>query len=162
MALITKQVLVCNKCGTEVTNGSSNVTILGEDFYFCDECLERLLNWVTPVSELNEATPVSKNEVVVEKTTTSVSREKGQRFSATNVRWDEYNIDKVLTMVEQGMGNEDIGKALCTSSASIMCLLSRIKYSKPGTEKYPYRERFLNITRKRGRHAMHMEKEGDD
>ena len=164
MALITKQVLVCNKCGKEVANGSPNMTILGEEFYLCDECLERLLNWVSipTVQEVDLDKLAAKlNQAPEPKVvTTQTPREKGKRFSTTNVNWDDYNIDKVLTMVEQGMCDEDIGKAMCTSTASIMSLLNRIRRSTPGTDKYKYsyRDRLLKVTRKRGRHAVHMKK----
>ena len=167
MALITKQVLICNKCGKEVANGASNMTILGEEFYLCDECLERLLNWVSrpTIQEIDLDKLAAKLDTPsqdIVKKPTGVTREKGQRFSSTNVLWDDYNIDKVLTMVEQGMTNRDIGSVMCTTEGSIVCLLNRIKHSNPGSEKYPYRDRLLKVTRKRGRYANHIKKEGDD
>lgn len=164
MALITKQLLVCNKCGKEVADGSPNMTILGEEFYLCDECLERLLNWVSQptIQEIDLNKLAAKLDTPPQDTFKKPKSSTRERFSSTNIIWDEYNIDKVLSMVEKGMTNADIGSIMCTTEASIMCLLNRIKYSKPGSEKYPYRDRLLKVSRRRGKNAKHIKKEGDD
>lgn len=150
MALITKQVLVCNKCGNEVENVSANTTILGEEFYFCDECLERLLNWVSrkPVTD-DEAVRIAKQWIAEKESTTEPETEKvkGKRFSSVNTTWDEYNLEKLLTLLESGVTDGEIGKELCVSQASISSVLHRIRNSFPGEEKYKYKERVLKIHR---------------
>ena len=160
MALITKQVLVCNKCGNESENVSSNVTILGEEFYFCDECLERLLNWVSrkPVTD-DEAVRIAK-QVIAERESTEPEQEKvkGKRFSSVNTTWDEYNLEKLLALLESGVTDSEIGKELCVSQASISSVLYRIRNSFPGQEKYKYKERVLKIHRSKS----HRRKAGDE
>lgn len=160
MALITKQVLICNKCEKEAVGVTSNVTILGEEFYFCDECLERLLNWVSrkPMSD-TEVVAVAKQFIAERESSTQTVIEKSHTpRSKSYVKWDDYNIDRLLSLREQGYGYDHCAKALGTTNASILSILHHIRDAKVGTEKYPYRQRLLDM----GKVIGTRKKEGDN
>ena len=142
MALISKQVLVCNKCEKEAVGATSNVTILGEEFYFCDDCLERLLNWVSrkPMSD-TEVVAVAKQFIADTEKTSHAPRAK------TYTKWDDYNIDRLLSLREQGYSYDHCAEALGTTYASIMNVLHHIRDAEVGTDKYPYKQRLLSMGR---------------
>lgn len=160
MALISKQVLVCNKCGKEAVEVTSNVTILGEEFYFCDECLERLRNWVSrkPMSDTEVVAMAKRFIAERESSTQTVTKKPHAPRSKSYVRWDDYNIDRLLSLREQGYGYDQCAEALGTTNASIMNILQHIRDAKVGTEKYPHRQRLLDM----GKVIGTRKKEGDN
>ncbi len=138
MALITKQILVCNKCGASKESVESNVTILGEPFYFCDDCLETMLNWVSrQIPKVDETVPEKSEEQ-------TVVTSKNKR-SASYMSWDEYNIDRLLSLREIGYTYSECAKALGTTTASVMCILNKIRAAKVGDNHYPYQKRLLDM-----------------
>lgn len=161
MALIKKTVLACNKCGKEAET-AANVTILNEEFYLCDDCLERLIRWVTtpsePAYEPEQTIGVTNGEGAQE--TKNVFDENGvpketqhrshAPISKTNFLWDDYYIDKLLTLREQGNSYEACAKSLGTTCASIMNVLHRIREAEVGHPRYPHKARLLALGRIRG------------
>ena len=161
MALISKQVLVCNKCEKEAVGVSANVTILGEEFYFCDDCLERLLNWVSrkPMSEA-EVVAVAKQFVAErEPSTQTVTETSHAPKSKTYFKWDDYNIDRLLSLREQGYSYDGCAEALGTTSASVMNIVTRIRSATVGSNLYTYQARLLSMGRVFGTRKT---KEGDN
>lgn len=161
MALISKQVLVCNKCEKETVGVSSNVTILGEEFYFCDDCLERLLNWVSrkPMSD-TEVVAVAKQFIAErEPSTQTVVKLSHAPRVKTYYNWSDYNIDRLLSLREQGYSYDRCAEALGTTCASVMNVLHHIRDAEVGTDKYPYKQRLLNMGRVVG---ARKKKEGDN
>ena len=149
MALISKQVLVCNKCEKEAVGVSANVTILGEEFYFCDECLERLLNWVSrkPMSD-TEVVAVAKQFIAErEPSTQTVIKKSRAPKTKTLYKWDDYNLDRLLSLREQGYSYDGCAEALGTTSASVMNILNRIRNATVGSNWYPYQARLLSMGR---------------
>ena len=149
MALISKQVLVCNKCEKEAVGVTSNVTILGEEFYFCDECLERLLNWVSrkPMSD-TEVVAVAKQFIAErEPSTQEVVKPSHAPRATTYYNWSDYNIDRLLSLRECGCSCDRCAKELGTTSASVMSILNRIRRSTVGSNLYQYRARCLDVSR---------------
>ena len=159
MALITKQVLVCNKCGKEVENGTSNVTILGEEFYFCEDCLEKLIRWATTKSEVRDEPVVESKPVPeikqVEKPTEYVHPD-GR--PTTYVQWDEYNLNKLLDLWGQNLTMKQCATSFKTGWGSIAKMLTRIRQATPGTTLYPYQARLNRLDTMR----RNPKKEGDD
>lgn len=138
MALITKQILVCNKCGASKESVEPNVTILGEPFYFCDDCLETMLNWVSrQIPKVDETVPEKSEEQ-------TVVTSKNKR-SASYMHWDDYNIDRLLSLREQGYSYDGCAESLGTTNASVMCILSKIRSATVGSNLYPYQARLLSM-----------------
>ena len=165
MALIKRQILVCNRCGKEELDGRPNVSVLDEAFYLCDACLGGLLDYITDNTKVlaDECTIAEPDDndyyetyaVVPEPDKETVYqplfREKYQHKYSTNLKWDDVNVDKVLTMVETGRTNEYIAKSMGTTVPSIDNILGRIRHAKAGSDLYPYKARLLAIKRMRGR-----------
>ena len=150
MAIITKSVLICNKCGKETEATGANVNILGEDFFLCDECLERLINWVSRA-------PLSDDEVI-QLAKDMVSEEKPEKKShamksKTKFVWDDYNIDRLLSLREQSYSYAECGKSLGTTEASVMNVLGKIRTAEVGYPKYPYKARLKAMGRVGGKNG---------
>ena len=171
MALIKKNILVCNKCGKEA-EASSNMTILGEEFYLCDKCLERLINWLTvksePVKEdkpnvqeefsqlVNECFGEDEKKVSCQETKSTYVAPSGR--PTTYIQWDEYNINKLLDLWGQNFTGKQCAAQFKTGWGSVAKILTRIRQATPGTTLYQYQSRLnrLDIMRK------NPKKEGDN
>lgn len=140
MALITKSLVLCNKCGKESESGATNVTILGEEFYLCDECLERLIRWVTtqPADEEEDETP----------STRVIPRVPSTRGRHTWSKWDDDRLRKLIQYKNDGLEDRDIAEALAVTPASVRIRLSVIRNAKVGDNMYPYKGLLVNANQK--------------
>lgn len=155
MALIKKSILVCNKCGNEA-EAEANMTILGEEFYLCDKCLERLINWMSlNPTEFNQKTCErfirEHEEKKVEEKPKNVFNENGipeyvkpEQWS-TYTTWDDYNIDKLLNLWGQNLPMLKCATAFKVSRNSICNIFHRIRKSTPGSDLYKYHDRLERI-----------------
>lgn len=154
MAIITKSVLICNKCGKETEATGANMSILGEDFFLCDECLERLINWVSraPLSD-DEVIQLAKDMVGEKKPEKEEKPEKKSHAmkSKTKFVWDDYKIDNLLSLREWGYSYAECAMALGTTEASVMNVLTKIRTAEVGYPKYPYKARLLAMGRVGGK-----------
>lgn len=164
MALIKKNILVCNKCGKEA-EASSNMTILDEEFYLCDKCLERLINWLTVKSEpVKEDKPSVQKEFFGEEEKKVSWQETQPTYVApsgrptTYIQWDEYNINKLLDLWGQNLTGKQCAAQFKIGWGSVAKILTRIRQATPGTTLYPYQARLerLDLMRK------NPKKEGDN
>lgn len=141
MALITKTMVTCNKCGKETVWDGANVIVLDEEFYLCDECLERLLNWLSVKTE-----DTSKPTITFERKTEN--KDTGKR--APYVMWDEYNLNKLLDMLGQNKSTAECAEAFCVSANALRHLFYRIEHAEVGSMLYQYKSRLerLNMMRR--------------
>ena len=125
MALIKKNVLLCNKCNKE-SEADPNVIILGEEFYLCDDCLERLVQWITTKPDLIE---FEKKEIT-------------HKRPKTYFQWDDYNIRKMIGMINDRMTRQEIADKFCVTKGAIAHIINRINLAKPGSTLYQYQKCF--------------------
>lgn len=156
MALITKTIVACNKCGKEVVWDGSNVRVLDEEFYLCDDCLERLINWLTVKSEPVVEEP--KNIEVKEEVKEKVSRRETlptfvpNGRPSTHIQWDEYNINRLLDMWGHNYKLRECGAVFKVGISGINKMLVRIREAQPGSNLYPYQARLKRLdTMRRGK-----------
>lgn len=160
MSIITKPVLVCNKCGKDVAYAKANVTILDEEFFLCDECLDKLLSWFSLSDEEKVERVISSPqavETVLEmaqelKKSEDVFDENGvpkdtkphkshAPLSATQFKWDDRYIDQLLTYREQGYDYAKCAKVMGVTVPSITSVLRGIRHAQVGSDKYKWRAR---------------------
>ena len=133
MALITKQILECNKCGHREENAEANLNIFGEDFYLCDDCLENVVNWISkPINHTSRTrTDEPKHKLVP----------KHKPWS----RWDEHRIDVLYNYLSTGWTIEYIAERMGTTKSSVFNMISRIRNSTPGDNLYPHKQKFEEV-----------------
>ena len=145
MALIKKSILVCNKCGKEV-EATANVTILGEEFYLCDDCLERLIRWVTVQSKQEADEPTTEKPE---------KNERPPEYTAPKARptvytqWDDYNVGKLLDMWGQNYTLKQCATAFKLSVSGVNKVFVRIRQATPGTALYQYQARLNRLDKMR-------------
>ena len=189
MSLIKKFVMVCNKCGKEsqVTNATeSNVNILGEDFFLCDDCLYYILDAINgksipivdepglkmsiksygiPVDPLKQAVkkPLKsdpdqdeKDKIEFEELTDWGSDDEPTKKivpdldpkvskKADYIRWDDYEIEKIVECFKQGMTLKEISIKRKLTHSQIQNLVHRIKNAKPDSKYYIWKCKYGDI-----------------
>lgn len=176
MSLIKKFVMVCNRCGKEsqVTNATeSNVNILGEEFFLCDDCLYYILDVINgksiPVIDEPDlkmsikryGTPIDKNDpdqdeqdkIEFEELTDWGSDDKPAKKLVPDfdplssekreyIKWDDYEVEKVMELKEQGMTWKDIGVIRKLTRPQLQQLAVRIRSAKPGSKYYTWKLKY--------------------
>lgn len=179
MSLIKKFVMVCNRCGKEsqVTNATeSNVNILGEEFFLCDDCLYYILDVINgksiPVVDEPDlkmsikryGTPIDKNDpdqdeqdkIEFEELTDWGSDAKPVKDKTSDfdpktskkveyIKWDDYEVEKVMNLREQSMTWDEIGVILKRTHSQLEGLASRIRTAKPGSKYYNWKLRYNDL-----------------
>lgn len=129
MALITRTIISCNKCGAEAQGdyAAQIVQALGDEYYLCDDCMLRLLNWLSvPV----DTAPVRPSNV------DSGARVKPYSYT----KWDEDRLQKLFDLRASGETWTSCAQALAVSKSAIYSVLDRIKNAKPGYDLHKWQK----------------------
>ena len=87
------------------------------------------------VIDINNLEPIPVVEVK------PVTNEKKPR-STTNIKWDEYMVDKLFGLLRNGKTHEEAAEYLGTTLYSVQNILSKIRNGKSGDNYYPYRRKY--------------------
>lgn len=145
MALIKRVIVSCNKCGAE-SNGdytSQLVNVLGEEYYLCDECTLRLLNWLSTTTESCEVVQeVSTKPEPTQTSTSTLSPIVGSNDRRSSYfRWDDLANDKLVEMVNGGYNHTQIANEFRLSVASVSSQIFKIRHAKPGDQYHPWKRK---------------------
>lgn len=122
MALITRVALACNKCGKEFYNVKANLSVMAEDFYLCDKCMEGLLDYLSAKT--------TKDETV-------------EKPTLTYMKWDDYTLGKLVDYHRANLTQKQIAEKFAVKLVSIQNIITRIRQSEPGSTLYQYRKYFV-------------------
>lgn len=155
MALITKTIVTCNKCGDETvvpeeTPGryiNGNVVVAPyalagtetQHFFLCKECLERLLGWLDRPADKTPLPTLEYGAITLQNT------EKKHKRTTCNIKWDEYNLDKLFNLLGQNYTDVQLAEAFATSTMAIASTLHRIRKAEVGSQFYSYKSRLERL-----------------
>lgn len=160
MSLIKKFVMVCNRCGSESTatnDTESNVSVLGEDFFLCDNCLDYIIDVINGKDsglkmtikryEIPKETPEQNEKDAIEfEELTGWDAEKAKPENLSfgfdpykdekreYVKWDDYEVEKVFDLRKSGLSWAQIAKERKLTICQIRQFVHRIRNAKPGNK----------------------------
>ena len=131
MAILKRTFTICNKCGAVKENVGTNIIVMDEEFYLCDECLEKLIAFISNPDVVGQ----------IEKPTAREAKQPVTGKTCTYMRWDDVAIRKLINLLtNEGMTQQQAANEFRVKIGSIQNIVQRIRESKPGQNLYPYRK----------------------